>query len=79
MKTGALGGWGEAAQTSDLLRYKASSNAFLFSVPPWTPSFPMTITNAGVHKETKSEQNYLGNKNKTPFPTNKGIQKDTGS
>lgn len=50
-----LRGWGEAAQTSDLLRNKASSYAFLLSVPPWTPSFPMTITNAGVHKETKQK------------------------
>lgn len=73
-----LGRWGEAAYTSDLLRYKASSYAFLLSVPPWTPSFPMTITNAGVHKETKqSEQNYLRGRaeRKIPFPTNRGIQR----
>lgn len=59
-----LGGWGEAAQTSDLLRHKASSYAFLLSVPPWTPSFPMTITNAGVHKETKQKWKELKGKKK---------------
>ena len=62
----------------DLLNNYASAYAFLSSVPPWAPSLPTTITGAGVHEGTKQrEQNYWGGGagRKTPFPTDRGIQR----